>query len=260
MTRDSVAVLVGAVVHPVSGRSVRSRSDAIATGLGLGLPLPLRLLSAGPLPESVARDYLALGAPAIDIFEREDVGVGDKDGEPALPGALLPALHSVRWVLTGTRSAAERGTGWLPHALAVALRRPLLTEVCAIEVEDSALVVVQGLPKGARRRLRVREPAVLAISAAAPFQPRHSLAAAIAGRITRTAAPEAAVATPRGQRVGALVQRRPLEARSMQGGRSRLASAIESPSGGGSVVQSGSVESKARVLLDYLRRHSLVSF
>ena len=58
---SDITVLVAARTHAVSGRPTRSRADASAAALALGLSGTVRLLTAGPLPDAVARDYLALG-------------------------------------------------------------------------------------------------------------------------------------------------------------------------------------------------------
>jgi electron transfer flavoprotein beta subunit len=68
---SNITVLVATRAHAVSGRPARSPADAtaVALALGLGLPGDVRLLSAGTMPDAVARDYLALGAPLIDVLE-----------------------------------------------------------------------------------------------------------------------------------------------------------------------------------------------
>lgn len=250
---NDITVLVAATHHPVSGRPVRSRADGVAASLALGLSDSVRLLSAGDLPDSVARDYLALGAPRIEVLEC--------DSHADLSSALLPALHEVPWVLTGTRSASEHGTGVLPHALAAALGRQVVVDVLAVQPEGNAWIVTQALPKGARRRLRVHPPAVLAVSAAATQTLRHSLESAMTGQILRQQAPaSASTMTHAGQRVPANKRRPLLEARSQQSGHARMMGAIESPSTGGTVLHAGTPQSKAQAVLDYLRSHSLVPF
>lgn len=260
---SAITVLVAARTHPVSRRASRCPADAIAVSLALSLSLPLRLLSAGNIDETVARDYLALGAERLEVLPCADAA-----HSPAyLADCLLPALQSSDWVLAGTRSSAEQGSGILPYALAAALRRPLLAEVCAIERESAQRwIVTQALPQGARRRLRVQAPAVLVVSAAAPVPSRHSLAAAQAGSIVQLAAGDAAVAAPiaptppRGRRVAANKHRPLLEAPSAQSAHSRMLSAIASAAAGGSLIDSGGPDAKAQAVLDYLRKHSLVSF
>ena len=253
---SNITVLVAAQAHAVSGRPARSRADATAVALALavGLPGDVRLLSAGTMPDAVARDYLALGAPLIDVLE------SGTDGDVA--GMLLPSLRDTRWILTGTRGESGPGSGVLPFALGAALGRPVVTDVVAVQADGSSWLVTQALPKGARRRLRVSAPAVLAVSAAAPVALRHSLADAMAGTILRTAVPSTAPAdlAALGQRVPRGKRRKLLEARIVQSGHARMLGAIESPSTGGAVLQTGTPEAKAQAVLDYLQAHSLVQF
>jgi len=252
---SQITVLVAPRTHAVSGRSMRSRADATAVALALGLNQPVRLLSAGPMPESVARDYLALGAPVLEVLACDD---------PAdVARTLLPALRDTAWVLTGTQAASEPDSGVLPHALAVQLNRPVVTDVIAVQPDGASWIVTQALPKGACRRLRISAPAVLVISGAAPQTLRHSLAAAMAGQIVRPTVTSAATepgTAPSGQRVPATKRRKVLEARIQQSGHARMLGAIESPATGGTVLQSGTPHSKAQAVLDYLRTHSLVPF
>lgn len=249
---QSITVLVAGRSHAVSGRPTRSRADATAVALALGLNRPVRLLTAGTLPEAVARDYLALGAPMLEMLACDDGA--------DMASALLPFLRDIPWVLTGSRLAAEPGSGVLPHALAARLGRPLITDVLAMEADGAAWIVTQALPKGARRRLRVSAPAVLAISATAPATLRHSLADAMAGQIVRSAVVAAVPSVLPGQRVPAAKRRKLLEARIQQSGHARMLGAIESPSTGGTVLSTGTPDTKAQAVLDYLRAHSLVQF
>ncbi|ABM59761.1 electron transfer flavoprotein, beta subunit [Verminephrobacter eiseniae EF01-2] len=254
--RHPVTVLVAPRSHPVSQRPTRCPADARAVTLALGLSLPVRLLTAGAMPEQVARDYLALGAGQIDILPCAD--------DSLLLPALLPALRAADWVLTGTRSAVDHGSGVLPHALAAALQRPLVTEVLALQIEGASGIVTQALPRGARRRLRVQAPALLAVSAAAAPALRHSLADAMAGRIRHGAgagdtAP-APLGPPCGQRVPANQRRQVLQATIVQSGHARMLGAIAPATTGGTIVRDGTAHTKAQAVLDYLRRHSLVSF
>jgi len=251
---SDITVLVAASAHAVSGRPTRSRADAVAVALALGLPGQLRLLGAGAMPEAVARDYLALGAGRIEVLEAAQ----DAD----VCASLLPALRNTAWIVTGTRGEAEQGSGVLPFALGAALGRPVVTDVVAVQPEGGSWVVTQALPKGARRRLRVSAPAVLAVSAAAPVVLRHSLADAMAGTVVRTTAASTAPAdlSARGQRVPRGKRRKLLEARVAQSGHARMLGAIESPSTGGAVLQAGSPAAKAQAVLDYLQTHSLVQF
>lgn len=251
---SDITVLVGASIHAVSGRPTRSRADATAVALALGLPAELRLLSAGAMPDAVARDYLALGARRIEVLETAQGA--------DVCASLLPALCNTPWIMTGTRGESEHGSGVLPFALGAALGRPVVIDVVAVQPDGNSWIVTQALPKGARRRLRVSAPAVLAVSAAAPVTLRHSLADAMAGTVVRSAAPSAVPAdlSAMGQRVPRGKRRKLLEARVVQSGHARMLGAIDSPSTGGAVLQAGSPQTKAQAVLDYLQAHSLVQF
>ena len=248
----TITVLVAPRSHPTSQRLTRCQADATAATLALGLSLPVRLLCAGDMPDAVARDYLALGAPLVEVMQSA--------ANAPLVDTLVPALRDVALVLTGTRSEADQGSGVLPYALAAALGRPVVTDVLSLEADGSGWIVTQALPKGARRRLKLQAPAVLAISAAAPVALRHSLADALAGKIVRTAAASVAHALPCGTLVATRKRRKLLEAKTVQSGHARMLGAIESPSTGGMVLQTGSADTKAQAVLDYLRTHSLVTF
>lgn len=251
-----IVVLVAGRQHPVSGRAVRSRADAVAAALALSVSDQVRLLSAGDMSDAVARDYLALGAPRIELLEC----AADAD----LTATLAAPLQGVAWVLTGTRQGIEPGEGVLPYALAAALNRPVISDVLTIQPDGDAWIVTQALPKGARRRLRVQPPAVLAVSASAPLTLRHSLASAVAGEVLRkpatTSANSPGSTSAARQLVPAHKRRQLLEARRQQSGHARMLGAIESPSTGGTVLKAGDARNKAQAVLDYLRAHSLVHF
>lgn len=246
-----ITVLVAARQHPVSGKPARSKADSKAVATALAVPgSDVQLLSAGTLSDAVARDYLALGARSIEII----------DTAADACTALVHPLKEVPWILTGTRSADEAGGNLLPFQLGAALSRPVVTQVVAIEDQGSHWIVTQALPKGARRRLRVTAPAVLAISEAAPATVRYALADKTLGRIFRTTTNAGTPARtdltvrPRSKR------RAVLQAQVAQSGHARMLGAIDSPSSGGRVISTGTPEHKAQVILDYLRTHALVNF
>ncbi|KAB7633330.1 penicillin acylase family protein [Verminephrobacter sp. Larva24] len=91
-----------------------------------------------------------------------------------------------------------------------------------------------------------------------------ALADAMAGRIRHGAgAGETAPAPlgpPCGQRVPANQRRQVLQATIVQSGHARMLGAIAPATTGGTIVRDGTAHTKAQAVLDYLRRHSLVSF
>jgi electron transfer flavoprotein beta subunit len=82
----------------------------------------------------------------------------------------------------------------------------------------------------------------------------------MAGKIVRTAAVTVVTTSPSGTLVATRKRRKLLEAKTVQSGHARMLGAIESPSTGGVVLQTGSVDTKAQAVLNYLRTHSLVTF
>jgi electron transfer flavoprotein beta subunit len=290
MTPD-ITVLVSTRIDAVSGRATRSRGDAVAVALALqhAAAERVRLLNAGTeagtMTDTVARDYLALGARRIELLATEvaDAGATTPAAAPAnvLP-LLAAALSDSPLVLTGTCAEGGLASGALPYALAAALGRPLLSSVVELQAQGPAWIVTQACAKGARRRLRLSVPAVLTVSPAAPCVPRHSYRDRMAGQIVRqrsaVAAPGPGAApwqslwqTPwqlpwrsPWEWVAAAGNLHVLQARaehSERSGHARLLGAIDAQpaAGSGTVVAAGSASDKARTILDYLRAHALVN-
>lgn len=252
-----IAVLVSTARHPVSGQPVRSSSDAAAFELGCSLAPPGRLtvLSAGMAGKDGLEDYLGLGVEAIEVLTVAAT-------EDVLP-ALLARLKGFDLVLCGMRSDGQSASGMLPYLLAEGLGVPLVGDVLEATRSDHALTVRQFLPKGMRRRLEVRLPAVLAVHPRAPQTRQYAYARARAGRVTYVAgAIGGGRAAPAWQYEPATRRPRPLKAKVVQSGHSRMMGAIGGDGGarGGQVVKQGSAEDKAQILLDYLREHRLIDF
>lgn len=252
-----IAVLVSTARHPVSGQPVRSSSDAAAFELGCSLAPPARLtvLSAGMAGKDSLEDYLGLGVEAIEVLTVAENG-------DVLP-ALLARLRGFDLVLCGMRSDGQSASGMLPYLLAEGLGMPLVGDVLEATRGDHALTVRQFLPKGMRRRLEVRLPAVLAVHPRAPQLRQYAYARARAGRVTYVAgAIGGGQAAPAWQYEPATRRPRPLKAKVVQSGHSRMMGAIGGDGGarGGQVVKQGSAEDKAQILLDYLREHRLIDF
>jgi electron transfer flavoprotein beta subunit len=266
--QTAIAVLVSVRIDPISGRPVRSRADAAAVALSqkaLGEGREPWLCTAGDMPLSVVRDYLAQGVSALTRLpvrseQREEI-----------VSMLEDSCREFALVLTGPRAESGLATGLLPYALAQRLQRPVINEVIDLLQEaDGGWRVVQALPRGARRswRLEAGATAVLVTSSRLAMREdllqRHSWAAAQAGSILD---PKITAPAYRPTRVvgwsfePARKQRRALEPASVESGAARMARATgsaESASQGGAVVLQGSVMDKAQLLLDHLRKLSLV--
>ncbi|SDC63546.1 electron transfer flavoprotein beta subunit [Massilia sp. PDC64] len=252
-----IAVLVSTARHPVSGQPVRSSSDAAAFELACGLAPPGRLtvLSAGMTGKEHLEEYLGLGVEAIEVLTVAATA-------DVLP-ALLARVKGFDLVLCGMRSDGQSASGMLPYLLAEGLGVPLVGDVLEATANHRTLTVRQFLPKGMRRRLEVSLPAVLAVHPRAPQTRQYAYARARAGRVTYVAgALGGGPAAPAWQFEPATRRPRPLKAKVVQSGHSRMMGAIGGDAGarGGQVVKQGSAEQKAQILLDYLREHRLIDF
>lgn len=282
-----VAVLVSLRVDPHSGRATRSQADSAAVALAqqalAGRAEPW-LLSAGELPEAVARGYLALGVrrltqlsfspPAIPAVPSGPTGLGGGPGLAQVAATLARACQRHALVLAGPRAESGPASGLLPYALGQALNWPVLDEVVDLQPETGGgWRVLQALPRGARRAWLIG-PGSQAVLITSPrlrqrgdLQVRHAWAAAQAGCIETLpvdslAPPPRPIPAVAWQFEPARKQRRPLAAASRASGADRMAratGAAAASSRGGVLIQEGSAQDKARLLLEHLRKLSLVA-
>ncbi len=169
MSDLNIVALVSVGAHPASGRARRAEQDARAVELGLRLGASkLRLLHAGDPSEEALRGYLGMGPQRLEILQCAS-------GVDALP-LLAEALQGspAQLVLTGSQAETGEGSGLLPFLLAERLGWPMVVGLVDVErVVDGWAEVLQALPRGQRRRLRVRLPCVASVDSAGPL-PRQS--------------------------------------------------------------------------------------
>ena len=151
MTDLNIVALVSVGAHPTSGRPRRAEQDARAVELGLRLAgQNLQLLHAGDPQAEALRGYLGMGLEQLDVLEQPE-------GADALP-LLVDYLQGSRTqlVLTGSQAETGEGSGMLPFLLAERLGWPMVVGLAEVEkVENGVAQVLQALPRGQRRRLKV---------------------------------------------------------------------------------------------------------
>ncbi|WP_017902390.1 electron transfer flavoprotein subunit beta [Pseudomonas asplenii] len=165
----NVISLVSIGAHPTSGRARRAEQDARAVELGLQLAGDnLQVVHAGDVAEPALRAYLGMGLSEMRVLEQPA-------GADALP-VLTDYLRDVgaQVVLTGSQAETGEGSGMLPFLLAENLGWPLVVGLAEVESIGSGVAqVLQALPRGQRRRLKVRLPFLATVDNAAP-KPRQS--------------------------------------------------------------------------------------
>lgn len=164
-----VISLVSIGAHPTSGRSRRAEQDARAVELGMQLAGDnLQVVHAGDPQEPALRAYLGMGLAQLDVLEQPP-------GADAL-GVLGDYLREsgAQLVLTGSQAETGEGSGMLPFLLAERLGWPLVVGLAQVEsIHNGVALVLQALPRGQRRRLKVRLPMLATVDNAAQA-PRQS--------------------------------------------------------------------------------------
>ncbi|WP_273825823.1 electron transfer flavoprotein subunit beta [Pseudomonas asplenii] len=165
----NVISLVSIGAHPTSGRARRAEQDARAVELGLQLAGDnLQVVHAGDVAEPALRAYLGMGLSEMRVLEQP----AGADALPVLTDYLRDA--GAQLVLTGSQAETGEGSGMLPFLLAENLGWPLVVGLAEVEsITAGVAQVLQALPRGQRRRLKVRLPFLATVDNAAP-KPRQS--------------------------------------------------------------------------------------
>ena len=256
-----IAVLVSVGRHPVSGTARYSRNDAAALTLALSLTrahnATLDVLHAGDPSNPALKEYLALGARSVEVLDI--AATPQMQADAAAP--LAARLRGYDLVLTGTRAEGAFDSGMLPYRVANALEMPLVGAAVDITLRDGCAEVRQFMPKGLRRRVEVRLPAVIAVHPLANAAPTYAYARLREGTIRPVATQAAANPDDLAWTVRpAAAKPVRLAAAEKRSGHARMLSATTTESRGGSVVIEGSSVEKAQVILAYLREHQLVDY
>jgi electron transfer flavoprotein beta subunit len=260
---SAITVLISAGKHPVNGVPRATANDSIALSLGLELQKvqtnSLKVLYAGDAKNPALQDYLALGATQIDVVETKDNVVEN----------LAKQLNDADLILTGSQAESGVNTGLLPYLLAEKLNISVINNVLAIQFCENSIFdeieVLQYLPKGKRRIVKLPLPAVVIVHPLAIAPKRFAFAKRLAGRVN--ALSPIATDSKTADNAYLIWQTLPikrkhikLKARNDKTGHERLLEAISAEGKNGVVVNEGNSVEKAQVILNYLREHQAIDF
>ncbi|WP_163836217.1 electron transfer flavoprotein subunit beta [Spartinivicinus ruber] len=163
-----ITTLVSIGLHPKSQRGRRADQDAKALELALNLvPEQLEVLHAGNPRESVLRQYLGMGVDQVTVLDQPY----EADAIPALIEYLSENKADI--IFTGTKAEQGESSGMTPYLIAEQLKLPMVPNVAAIKSINGRIAeILQALPRGQRRLIKVQIPFVASIdtAAAAPRQ------------------------------------------------------------------------------------------
>lgn len=184
----NVVTLLSIGRHPGSGRERRAEQDGRALELGLRLAgSRVTALHAGDPAAGALRSYAGMGLPALRVLEQSEVA----DAVPVLAGYL--AQHPADIVLSGVRAECGESSGMVPYLLGETLGWPVVPRIADItRVEDGYAEILQALPRGQRRALRVKLPFIASVDLAATAPRQSAFGPASRATINATAVAAAA--------------------------------------------------------------------
>ncbi|MEP1384808.1 MAG: electron transfer flavoprotein subunit beta [Paraglaciecola sp.] len=175
-----ISVLVSVGEHPLSARPCRAEQDARALELGLMLaPENLQIVYAGTTSDSAAaavlKEYMGMGIDQVEVLD-----------VPPKTDVTLPLLEKLKQdcpdvVLTGMRAENGESSGMLPYLLSEQLKMamvPAISNILSIDKTAGFAEVLQALPRGQRRKVKVNLPFIASVdmAAAAPRQSAYGSA------------------------------------------------------------------------------------
>ncbi|MCO7232581.1 MULTISPECIES: electron transfer flavoprotein subunit beta [unclassified Cobetia] len=290
-----VVSLVSLGQHPVSGRLRRAEQDARALELCLALerqsaPGAVSLsawhasgseIAPGSEQDQALRGYLGMGLESLTLVTPDSPGAGPlKAADPlmaddsSLTAADQPVIDvwpllvtllkqaAPQLVVCGGQGETGEGSGLLPHLLAESLGWPLVEGIVAIESCDGAhLIALQALPRGQRRRLRVKLPALVSVDSAAPAARQSAFAQARRGELASQPSGEL-VHDAQAEAFGvAPARKRPKRLKHIKATSARdrfKAAAAKAEGGGGKRLEGVSAEEGAAEILKLLREEGVL--
>ncbi|MCM2129314.1 electron transfer flavoprotein subunit beta [Larsenimonas rhizosphaerae] len=256
----SVAVLVSTGRHSLTGRPGRADQDARAVELALNVENShIRLFHAGEPGEEcreALRGYLGMGIDSISLIEQS----ADADVSAALEEILRESKPGL--VLTGTQAEQGEGSGLLPYMLAESLGWSLIAGLVSIEsIEGNQATILQALPRGQRRRLKVRLPAIATVDESAARARQSAFGPAQRGRIDTISHDSSTDEALAGLSIkAARVRPKRLKIVKSKSARDRFkAAAAKSEGGAGQVLSEVSAQEGAEAIFKLLQDENVLS-
>ncbi len=251
-----VATLVSVGRHPESGRARRAKQDARAVELGLKMAgTACRLVHVGDTTEPALRHYLGMGLPQLSALQAGP----DADAVPALARHLNE--HPADIVLTGIRAESGEASGMVPYLLAERLGWPLVSRIADIQtVENGVADVLQALPGGQRRLLRVSLPFVATVDDAASEARQYAFGPGRRGELAISVADTTVDEDRQGwQEMPAKPRPKRLNVVKAKSAADRFKAATAKPQGqGGKVIRDGTDREKAEAIMTLLVAEGVV--
>ena len=253
----NVMALVSIGQHEKSGREQRASQDARAVELGLRLVgTDVKLLHVGSEQNIALNQYLGMGLPELTLLKTAD----NSDATAVLLDHLKTTPTDI--LLTGIRAENGEASGLLPYQLAEKLGWPIVDRIADIQkIADGKAEVLQALPRGQRRLLRVPLPFVASVDNAATTPRQSAFGAARRATITEQAI-DAPIDESRQdwQQSPAKAKPKRLNVVKATNAADRFKAATAKPQGqGGQVIKDGTDREKAEVVIRLLRSENILN-
>lgn len=253
----NITALVSIGQHEKSGREQRASQDARAVELGLKLVgTAVKLLHVGAGKNAALKQYLGMGLPELTLLktaEKSDATTVLLDHIKTSPTDIL---------LTGIRAENGEASGLLPYQLAEKLGWPIIDRIADIQkIQAGKAEVLQALPRGQRRLLRVPLPFVASVDNTAATPRQSAFGAARRATITEQEVEAPIDATRQDwQQSPAKAKPKRLNVVKATNAADRFKAATAKPQGqGGQVIKDGTDREKAEAVIELLRSENLLN-